>query len=345
MKFIFIRELQQNLRSLFQSYSVLELDTHTLCSRLVQIQTDLLLTKLLNEKPFLMSQALKASLEEKLLACQHLTQLSITVEVIEQGIRNGLTYIKPGEFGLEVGTNPSLLEATVTVGNGSDSHYPSSSYHPISLLSELDLLPYDISSLTIATSKSLPEWALRALSWILRARRPMKSGELTLAISLVEFQEPIFEFAAYAILFWPEHFREAMKQGSYPRQLLGLLKSGIPLEEWGKLYCNLGGKFLRPDIRTKDHLLLHSQLGFTDVIDVCLSGQGTEYLFEAVLCASLWGGVTRVSSKRFYRVTNQKRCRHLEASSFSRSLWLNHPVEDSKILPNASLTIWNRLGF
>ncbi len=118
----------------------------------------------------------------------------------------------------------------------------------------------------------------------------MKSGELTLAISLVEFQEPIFEFAAYAILFWPEHFREAMKQGSYPRQLLGLLKSGIPLEEWGKLYCNLGGKFLRPDIRTKDHLLLHSQLGFTDVIDVCLSGQGTEYLFEAVLSASLWGG-------------------------------------------------------
>ncbi len=105
VKFIFIRELQQNLRSLFQSYSVLELDTHTLCSRLVQIQTDLLLTKLHNEKPFLMSQALKASLEEKLLACQNLTQLSITVEVIEQGIRNDLTYIKPGEFGLEVGTN------------------------------------------------------------------------------------------------------------------------------------------------------------------------------------------------------------------------------------------------
>lgn len=398
--FVFIGELRPELSSLFQSFDsfpTIRLNSRGFCSRLVRKQADHLLTQLCEKTTLLVTQGLKNRLEDKLLECKSLDQLSITVEILKRGMCSGFAY--PKYCNAEESVDEDL-DFPSTVRILPDPHH--SSYSLISLSSELELLPYNISSLVVNTFNSLPEWAIGALSWILRAQRPISPGELAFALSLVEHQDttyfdearlsldiskalkhefgplvvidddgvslhheqvkdafldivdfrgtseprdnstslptkragilshwditrillkflaskgftretknairhdylfqsrnPIVSFAAYAILFWPEHFRHGKEQGSHAKQLLSLLPRDDALEEWQGLYCNLGGNLLRPHFRTKDPLLLASEFGFSDVVEACLPGREVEHILQAVLCAICGGNLDIVES-------------------------------------------------
>ena len=102
-------------------------------------------------------------------------------------------------------------------------------------------------------------------------------------------QQPFFEIAEYAVLFWPAHYREARKEASHAMELLQLLPAGDSFGMWHQIYCQLGGKYLRQEVRTWDPLFLAAQLGLTDVVDACLTDRPIQDKTEAVSYAS-WSG-------------------------------------------------------
>lgn len=81
---------------------------------------------------------------------------------------------------------------------------------------------------------------------------------------------PMFDMMAYAVSFWPAHYRKAKEQGSYAEAVFEYLKnSDLILVLW-QLYSRLGCINLPPGLCAMDPLSLAAYLGLADVVDVCL---------------------------------------------------------------------------
>lgn len=285
-------------------------------------------------KPFL--REFEPDLKEKLHKCEDFLQLSVTLNVLTEREH----------------THYSTEEA---------------------VRSDLQALPYDVPDRVTVKIQTLPEWARRALDWIIHAQRPMEITELAAAIALVEDEKlikldkskllldisanmkqvfdylvkvennevhwsheqvkynfrhvipegqrkitdrtqsgrttqhldhwciarilpkylssehfigpmkqafkqdawekprgPIFDMMAYAVYFWPAHYRKAKEQGSYAEALFKHLKNSNLIQVWWELHSRFGCMNLPPDICAKDPLSLAAYLGLANVVDVCL---------------------------------------------------------------------------
>ena len=398
MKFIFIGELRKNLSSLLLPFPSIQLDDEACAHDFAQAWANSLITRLVEDTPFLRASGYYTTLEKKFHSCMNLVRLSVTAEILGQGIRGGTMPIKAGMVDTESESPIEDFSAHRSESMIEDLRpdlYGKSLYNPKSLRAELEFLPYDLPRLVAARFNSLPDWAMKALPWILYAQRPIKIGELTVALVLVEeeagirveedvrafdlsedlrrafwpflevqgyvvslrheqikhsfhqfieneeknlldeqskhlakrggkflshwsiarillkylvsidFQEsarsalredqwgwpqkPIFEIADYAILFWPAHYRKATEQDSHAEELLELLPSGDAFGVWQEFYCRLGGRGLATRFCNHDPLFFAAQMGFADVVHICLATRSVEDRAEAISYAS-WAG-------------------------------------------------------
>ena len=402
MKFIFIGELRQDLSSLLRPFYSIQLDGQAFVRAFARAWANSLITRLVEDRPFLQAFVYYRRLAEKLHSCMNLVRLSVTVEILEQSIRSGTMPTTAGMVHTESESliidfpahiSPSMIDELRPHLHGK------SLYSPKSWRAELEFLPYDLPSLVAARFNSLPDWAMKALSWILYAQRPIKIGELAVALVLVEheagirleedvqfvdlaedlkrtfwpflevhgyvvsfrheqvkqsfhqiiendlnnlldeqskhpaktggrflshwtitrillkylvskeFQEgarsalredqwgwpqkPMFEIADYAILFWPAHYRRATEQDSHGEELLNLLPSGDTFGVWQEHYYQLGGRGLAPHFCDRDPLFFAAQMGFADVVHVCVATRSVEDRAEAISYAS-WAGYSYI---------------------------------------------------
>ena len=110
------------------------------------------IAELIAERPYLLE--FKKKVEDALDNCESLLQMSLNVHVLK---------------------------------NGSHELLP----HCRSIDSEVQGLPYNVSDLVSNKLQTLPEWARKALGWILRAQRPMKVKELAIAIALIDKKDSV----------------------------------------------------------------------------------------------------------------------------------------------------------
>ncbi|XXH01493.1 hypothetical protein Hte_007853 [Hypoxylon texense] len=188
IKFVFIGEFWGNLEILLGPHSTAELTDPELVSTWIRKRTDELLMRLFEKKPTLATEQWRTAIVEKLLTCQNLTQLFITVGVLDRGMRSGIVYDETSET-KSGGKEPTTAEIPVNIIEPHDQ--PNRIYTARILQSELNLMPYDIPDLVTAVVRSLPSWAFKALGWILYAQRPMNTAELTIALSLVECEDVV----------------------------------------------------------------------------------------------------------------------------------------------------------
>ena len=194
IKFIFIGELRQDLRSLLRVFPLIQLDRQAFMGDFAQAWADSLITRLAEDRPFLLASDFKKELEKKMHSCMDLVRLSVTVELLEQGIRSGTMPTNAGMVDTEPKSQSNNLSAymSASIIEGSTSHqHGGHLFTPESLRGELEFLPYDMPSVVAARFKWLPDWAMRALPWILHAQRPIRIGELALALRLVEHEAGI----------------------------------------------------------------------------------------------------------------------------------------------------------
>ena len=398
IKLILIGELRQDFGSLLQKFPLIDLDGQAFAHDLARTWADSLITRLVEDRPPILALYLKQRLEERLHNCMDLVRLSVTIELFGQGIRGGIMPTKVCLVDTEPEGQPKVPSTHESVSRMEGSTSRPQGEPPYTsnyLRAEIDLLPYDMSSLVAARFESLPGWAMRALSWILYAQRPMKIRELAVVLALVEHeegirleedvqsfdlagdlrrafgpllevhgddvslrheqvahcfrqiirqdrnnvldsrlkhpiitegkllnhwsitrillkylvssefqegarsalredqwgwpQEPMFEIADYAILFWPAHYRRATEQDSHAEELLEIMPSGDAFGVWQQIYCQIGGKGLAPKFCGGDPLFFAAQMGFADVAHFCLATRPVEDRAKAISRAG-WAG-------------------------------------------------------
>ena len=116
-------------------------------------------------------------------------------------------------------------------------------------------------------------------------------------------QGPMFDLMAYAVHFWPAHYRKAKEQGWYSEVIIEYLKNGNLVRIWWELKSRLRSVDLPSDICISDPLLLAAHLGFADVVEVCLKaempkGVAVATKGTAIVLAS-WGGHLDIVTKLF----------------------------------------------
>ena len=91
----------------------------------------------------------------------------------------------------------------------------------------------------------------------------------------IQPQGPLFDMMAYAVQFWPAHYRKATEnkskaQGSYYAEaMLEYLKNEDLIRLWWRLKFRLSRIDFPSSACVKWPLLLAAHLGFADVVDVC----------------------------------------------------------------------------
>ena len=136
-------------------------------------------------------------------------------------------------------------------------------------------------------------------------------------------QGPLFDMMAYAVQFWPTHYRKATEhkakeQGSYYAEaMLEYLKNEDLIRLWWRLKFRLGRIDFPLSACVKWPLLLAAHLGFADVVDFCLEARMVEgdifTIYDtftiqgwAIALASWMGHleiVTKLSDEKFDRET------------------------------------------
>lgn len=152
LKMILIGELRQVIQDSLATCPKIKFDDVASRQRPIQDKAERFIAELMEEKPFLLD--FEPDLQEKLYKCENFLQLSVTLNVLTERKQ---TYFSTQE----------------------------------AIRSELQALPYDIPDRGTNKIQTLPEWARKALDWIIYAQRPNEINELAAAIARVEYEKSI----------------------------------------------------------------------------------------------------------------------------------------------------------
>ena len=150
VKIMLIGQGRQDIKDSFKETSEIRLDGEVFSTLWMESQKTQMIAELIEERPFLLE--FKGKIEDALNKCESLIQLSLNVHTLKDR-----------------------------------SHELSSNRESIYL--QVQKLPHKVSDLVSKTFQTLPEWARKALGWILHAQRPMKVNELAVAIALIDNNE------------------------------------------------------------------------------------------------------------------------------------------------------------
>ena len=116
-------------------------------------------------------------------------------------------------------------------------------------------------------------------------------------------QGPMFDLMAYAVHFWPAHYRKAKEQGSYAEVVFEYLRNGNLIRIWWELKSRLRATDLPPHICVTDPLFLAAHLGFADVTEVCLEAEMPKGVAVAArgsaIALASWAGHLNIATKLF----------------------------------------------
>ena len=149
-KIILIGRERQDTKELLDALAEDRLSSQNFFTESLESQRTQMIDELIEHRPYL--QEFKKEIEDRLDNCKSHHQLVLNIHVLKEG-------------------SQGLLSNRKSIG------------------SEVQRLPYEVSSLVSRTFQILPEWARKALGWILHAQRPMKLNELAIAIALVDKKE------------------------------------------------------------------------------------------------------------------------------------------------------------
>lgn len=138
---------RQDTKAFLNAVPEVQLDGHVFFTDLLRSQRIQKVAELVAEKPYLLE--FRKKIEDAMDQCKSLLQLSLNVHILKDG-------------------SPELLSNRRSIG------------------SKLQSLPYKVSDLVSKNFQTLPEWARKALGWILHAQRPMRLSELAVAIALID---------------------------------------------------------------------------------------------------------------------------------------------------------------
>ena len=154
LKVILIGELRQDILESLKTYPTIHLDSQTALRTSIHARIEKFVATSIEEWPSLLE--FEHDLKKKLCKCEDFVQLSAMLDM--------------------------LMERK-------DIHFSTQK----AVMSELQALPYDIMSQIKIKAQQFPQWAWKALGWILHAQRPIGIDELTTVIALVE-SEKILNF-------------------------------------------------------------------------------------------------------------------------------------------------------
>ena len=146
-KIILIGQERQDTKELLDAFAEDRLSSQKFFTESLQSQKTQMIDELIEHRPYL--QDFKREIGDRLNSCESHHQLVLNFHVLKQG-------------------SQGLLSNRKSIG------------------SELQRLPYEVSGLVSGTFQILPEWARKALGWMLHAQRPMKLNELAVAIALID---------------------------------------------------------------------------------------------------------------------------------------------------------------
>ena len=152
LKVILIGEPRQDILDSLKTYPTIRLDSQEALKRSIKAHIDKFVVKSMEEWPFLLQ--FEHDLKEKLYKCENFVHLSVTLDILME--------------------RKNTCFATQKA-----------------VRSELQALPYDISNQIEIKAQQLPQWARKALGWILHAQRPMGIDELAAVIALVDSENTI----------------------------------------------------------------------------------------------------------------------------------------------------------
>ena len=125
----------------------------------------------------------------------------------------------------------------------------------------------------------------------------------------IQPQGPLFDMMAYAVQFWPAHYRKAIEhkakeQGSYHAEaMLEFLRNEDLIRLWWRLKFRLNRIDFPSSACVKYPLLLAAHLGFADVVDVCLEPNMPENDFYTIrgnaIAIASWMGHLEIVTKLF----------------------------------------------
>ncbi|KAH0558880.1 hypothetical protein GP486_004486 [Trichoglossum hirsutum] len=83
-----------------------------------------------------------------------------------------------------------------------------------------------------------------------------------------------FNLLAYAVRYWPAHYRRAISTPRLSKQILDFLSDRMVMPVWSELHWCIGNPTVKPNKGLNSPLPLAAQLGLSDVVEVLLQ-QGT----------------------------------------------------------------------
>ena len=169
-KMILIGQERHDTKELLDALAQDRLNMQKFFKESLQSQRTQMIDELIEHRPYL--QEFKNEIEDRLENCESHHQLVLNVHVLKEG-------------------SQGLMSNRKSIG------------------SEVQRLPYVVSGLVSRTFHILPEWARKALSWILHAQRPMKLNELAVAIALVDKKESIYLDGNDILLDLPTNLKSA----------------------------------------------------------------------------------------------------------------------------------------
>ena len=122
----------------------------------------------------------------------------------------------------------------------------------------------------------------------------------------IQPQGPFFDIMAYAVQFWPAHYRKATERKAkeqrscYAQAILEFLKNEDLIRVWWRVKSRLGRTDFASSACVKWPLMFAAHFGFADVVDVCLEANMPENTFTirsyAIAYAS-WMGHLEIVKK------------------------------------------------
>ena len=140
------RRGRRDLQRFMDAIPEVRLDGLAFFTELLRSQREQKIAELIVERPYL--QEFKEKIDTAISRCENRIQLSLNIHVLKD-------------------EDHELLSNRTSIN------------------SVVQKLPYTVSDLVSKNFQALPDWARKALAWILRAQRPMKVEELSVAIALV----------------------------------------------------------------------------------------------------------------------------------------------------------------
>ena len=106
---------------------------------------------------------------------------------------------------------------------------------------------------------------LSSTTFIEQATKALRRG------SWGELRTPMSGMMAYALRFWPAHYKKAKDQGTEPLHMYDILQNSTFVRTWWELSSQMNVFDLPPNICAMDPLYLASYLGFPTVVIICLT--------------------------------------------------------------------------